>query len=239
MSTVFENKYAIVTGGSRGIGASIALLLAQRGAKGIAITYSGNEAAAEDAVAKIKAHGADAVAIRANILDSDIGETIVNGALAGLKTNTIHILINNAALATSEHLLPILDTTIDNFDNLFHANVWAPLFTTRAVLPYMPEKGGRIINVSSVTEKQAADEPGILYGASKAALNSITRSMASSLATEKILTINSISVGPTKTPAMEDALANLPKEYMEGLKIMPLLRNDWQSRKKLRQLWLL
>lgn len=64
----------------------------------MAITYSGNEAAANDTVAKIKAHGADAVAIRANILDVAIGETIVNGALAGLKTNTIHILINNAAL---------------------------------------------------------------------------------------------------------------------------------------------
>lgn len=82
----------------------------------------------------------------------------------------------------------------------------------------MPAKGGRIINVSSVTAKQAADEPGILYGASKAALNSITRSMASTLAAEKGLTINSISVGPTKTPAMADALANLPPEYMEGLK---------------------
>ncbi|KAM0477474.1 hypothetical protein ACHAPX_005787 [Trichoderma viride] len=98
MSTVFENKYAIVTGGSRGIGASIALLLAERGAKGIAITYSGNEAAAKDAVAKIKAHGVDAVAVRANILDANVGEIIVNEALTGLKTNTIHILINNAAL---------------------------------------------------------------------------------------------------------------------------------------------
>ncbi|KAL7915466.1 hypothetical protein GGI35DRAFT_489103 [Trichoderma velutinum] len=218
MSPPFENKYAIVTGGSRGIGASIALLLAERGARGVAITYSGNEAAASDTVAKIKAHGADAVAIRANILDVDIGETIVNGALAGLKTNTIHILINNAALATSEHLLPILQTTVENFDNLFHANVRAPIFATRAALPFMPAKGGRIINVSSVTAKQAADEPGILYGASKAALNSITRSMASALAAEKSITINSISVGPTKTPAMEDALANLPKEYTEGLK---------------------
>jgi 3-oxoacyl-[acyl-carrier protein] reductase len=64
----------------------------------VAITYSGNEVAANDTVAKIKANGADAVAIRANILDADVGETIVNEALAGLKTNTIHILINNAAL---------------------------------------------------------------------------------------------------------------------------------------------
>ncbi|RFU75745.1 short-chain dehydrogenase reductase sdr [Trichoderma arundinaceum] len=218
MARAFENKYAIITGGSRGIGASIALLLAERGAKGIAIAYSGNEGAANDIVAKIKAYGADAAAIRANILDADIGETIVNRALSGLKTNTIHILINNAALATSEHLLPILDTTVANFDNLFHANVRAPIFTTRAVLPYMPLKGGRIINVSSVTAKQAADEPGILYGASKAALNSITRSMAGTFAAEKGVTINSISVGPTKTPAMANALANLPKEYMEGLK---------------------
>ncbi|KAL7922557.1 hypothetical protein ACQKWADRAFT_320797 [Trichoderma austrokoningii] len=180
MSTVFENKYAIVTGGSRGIGASIVLLLAERGAKGIAITYFDNEVVAKDAVAKVKAHGADAVAIL--------------------------------------HLLPILHTTNNNFDSLFRAKVRAPLYITRAVLPYMPAKGGRIINVSSVTAKQAADEPGILYGASKAALNSITRSMAGALAAEKSLTINSISIGPIKTPAMEDALANLPKEYMEGLK---------------------
>lgn len=72
--------------------------------------------------------------------------------------------------------------------------------------------------MSSVTAKQAADEPGILYGASKAALDSITRSMASALAVEKSLTVNSISVGPTKTPSMKNALANLPREYMEGLK---------------------
>ncbi|EHK20149.1 uncharacterized protein TRIVIDRAFT_48096 [Trichoderma virens Gv29-8] len=219
MPPAFENKYAIATGGSRGIGVSIALLLAERGAKGVAITYSSNKAAADDTVAKIKAHGTDAVAIRANILDVDIGDTIVNAALIGLKTNTIHILINNAALATSEHLLPILQTTVENFDNLFHANVRAPIFTTRAALPYMPIKGGRIINVSSVTAKEAADEPGILYGDSKAALNSITRSMASALAAEKGITINSISVGPTKTPAVEDALANLPKEFTKGLKI--------------------
>lgn len=64
----------------------------------MAITYSGNEAAAKDAVAKIKANGVDAVAIRANILDADVGETVVNEALKGLKTKAIHILINNAAL---------------------------------------------------------------------------------------------------------------------------------------------
>lgn len=64
----------------------------------MAITYSGNEEAVSDTLTKIKAHRADAVAIRANILDADVGETIVNEALAGLKTNTIHILINNAAL---------------------------------------------------------------------------------------------------------------------------------------------
>lgn len=101
--------------------------------------------------------------------------------------------------------------TDKNFDDLFHANVRAPILTTRAVLPYMPVKGGRIINMSSVMVKQATDEPGIIYGASKAALNSITRSMASELAAKKGLTTNSISVGPTKTLAMEDALAKLPK----------------------------
>lgn len=64
----------------------------------MAITYSGNEKAANETVTKLKANGANAVAIRANILDADVGDTIVNEAVAGLKTNTIHILINNAAL---------------------------------------------------------------------------------------------------------------------------------------------
>lgn len=64
----------------------------------VAITYSGNEKAANETVTKLKANGANAVAIRANILDADVGDTIVNEAVAGLKTNTIHILINNAAL---------------------------------------------------------------------------------------------------------------------------------------------
>ncbi len=67
----------------------------------MAITYSGNEIAAQETLAKLRAYGADAVAIRANILESDIGETIINAALAGLKTDMIHILINNAALLAS------------------------------------------------------------------------------------------------------------------------------------------
>lgn len=113
-------------------------------------------------------------------------------------------------------MIPILDVTEKNFDNLFHANVRAPLLTTRAVLPYMPHEGGRIINMSSVTAKQAAEDPGIVYGASKAALNSITRSMAGALAAKKNITINSISVGPTRTPAMANALARLPRAYTEA-----------------------
>jgi 3-oxoacyl-[acyl-carrier protein] reductase len=77
----------------------------------VAIGYAGNTAAAQKTVSEIEAHGATAVAIRSNLLDVDVGEQLVKAALAGLKTDTIHIVVNNAALAAMQYNKPLFDLT--------------------------------------------------------------------------------------------------------------------------------
>lgn len=86
----------------------------------IAITYAANEDAAKDAVASIRACGAEAVAIRANILDDGVGEAIIRDALKGLKTDIIHILINNAALLVAS--LQLNTNGSANHDIVLHLN---------------------------------------------------------------------------------------------------------------------
>lgn len=97
-SASLAGKYAIVTGGSRGIGAAIAVQLARKGAEAIAITYVGNKALAENVVAEIEAIGAKAIAIRADIESNDVGEVLIRDALRGLHTEHLDIIVNNAAL---------------------------------------------------------------------------------------------------------------------------------------------
>jgi 3-oxoacyl-[acyl-carrier protein] reductase len=91
----------------------------------------------------------------------------------------------------------------------------------RAALPII-SKDGRLINVSSVASKRANIDPLMLYGASKAALDSMTRSVAAKYVREKTITVNSLAVGPTNTDAVRQALESHP-EVLEGLKDRPIV----------------
>ena len=212
-----EGKYAIVTGGSRGIGAAIALKFAEMGIAGIAITYSTNEAAAQSVLEKMKtAHPSiKSVSIQANLVDPEAAPRIVSTALASLETKTIDILVNNAALISMDSFEPFQKISPQVFTNVMLANVYSPIALIRSVFPHLPARGGRIVNISSTCSKTFNADPLFTYGASKAALDSFSRCIARVFAREKLFTINSVVPGTILTEAIEVVVEGMPKEWNE------------------------
>lgn len=211
-------KYAVVTGGSRGIGAAIAVYLAKKGAEGVAITYVGNQTAAEKVAAEVRAFGSKATVIQADILSEDYGKLVIQGALRGLETDHLDVIVNNAAIIDMAYNEPFMDMAFETAHQLFQGNTLAPLSIIRLAFPYLPTRGGRIINISSIASKDANQDPIMAYGASKAALDSFTRSLAARFAAEKHCTINSVSVGGTETDATLAALKMMPEDVLEKVK---------------------
>src|SRR5271156_2330495 len=217
-SASLAGKYAVVTGGSRGIGAAIAVYLAKKGAEGVAITYVGNKPAAEKIAAEVTALGSRAAIIQADILSDNYGEVVIKGALQGLNTEILDVIVNNAAIVDMAYNQPFMDMSFKTSHKLFQGNTLAPLSVIRSAFPYLPARGGRIINISSVASKEANPDPLMAYGASKAALDSFTRSLAARFAAEKHCTINSVSVGGTETDAALAVMKMMPAEMLEEIR---------------------
>jgi 3-oxoacyl-[acyl-carrier protein] reductase len=187
-----KGKVAIVTGASKGIGAGIAEDLAKQGAV-VVVNYSSSPAQAAEVVAKIKAAGGKAKAIRANISKLSEAKQLVKDTLA--EFGRLDILVNNAGIY---EFAPLPDITEELFDRIFDLNVKGLLFATQAAVNAFGESGGAIINISSVASI-AAEPTSSVYSATKAAVDSFTRTLAAELGPRKIL-VNSILPGPVETP---------------------------------------
>ena len=195
-------KSALVTGGSRGIGAAIALQFAKKGISGLAVTYANSKEAADAVLAECHTLGvANTVAVHADLLDPNIGADLIHTVLAGLQTKTLDIVVNNAFLSNFETMQPFENITLDGFSQQMNGNVFGMISIIQAALPHLPAKGGRIINTSSIASKIGNTDPTIVYGASKAAVDSITRSLAIVYGAKTGATFNSVSVGATLTDA--------------------------------------
>lgn len=215
-------KTALITGGSRGIGAGIAVDFARKGCVGIAITYASNKTAAESTAAAIRAvnSGITTTIIQADLLSPTFGQDVVTAALAGLQTQRLDIVVANAAVAEPPYLQPVATASKENFEAFMTANVWSTLQLTLSALPHLPT-GGRVVILSSATSKRANLDPVILYGCSKAALDSLTRSLALQFAAARKITINAVHVGPTATDALSGAFDALPKSVRDGIVARP------------------
>ncbi|KRD60345.1 3-oxoacyl-ACP reductase FabG [Ensifer sp. ENS10] len=189
--TSLKNKVALVTGGSRGIGAAIAKRLADEGAA-VAVTYSQSKAKAEALVAEITKGGGRALAIQADNRDPDAVEAAV-GAVAE-KHGRIDILVNNAGVFDAG---TVTEVTADDFDRTMDVNVKAVFLATRAAAAHMPE-GGRVISIGS-NLAQRVPWPGMsLYVLSKSALVGFTKAVARDLG-PKGITVNIVHPGSTDT----------------------------------------
>jgi NAD(P)-dependent dehydrogenase (short-subunit alcohol dehydrogenase family) len=193
-------KVALITGGSRGIGAAVTRRLAAEGAA-VAINYRSDAEAADALVAEVIGGGGRAVAIRADVSDPAQSRSLVDDVVD--QFGALHLLASNAGV---EHFGPLASLTMNDFDRIFHTNVAGQLFVTQAAAAAMTD-GGRIVLTSSISARIAVHHH-TLYGASKAAVNAMVLNLAPELA-EAGIAINAIAPGGTAT----DMAAEHAKSY--------------------------
>ncbi|MFE1260362.1 SDR family NAD(P)-dependent oxidoreductase [Streptomyces albogriseolus] len=184
-------RTALVTGGSRGIGAATALRLAQEGAD-VAITYVNGKEAAEDVVRTVEALGRRAVALRADAGDPEEAASAVTSAASDL--GRLDVLVNNAGVGA---LGPLESLSPADVDRVLAVNVRGVFLTSRAAAAVMP-RGGRIITVGSCLAQRTPDPGATLYAMSKAALVGLTKALARELG-ERGITANIVHPGPIDT----------------------------------------
>ncbi|MEU8674540.1 SDR family oxidoreductase [Streptomyces sp. NPDC048560] len=189
--TSSSNRTALVTGGSRGIGAATAIRLAQDGAD-VALTYVRDEAAAQAVVRKIEGYGRRAVALRADASDAASPAAAVNAAADAL--GGLDILVNNAGIGI---LGPITSLTDADIDRTLAVNVRAVFLACRAAAGRMSD-GGRIISVGTALSRHTGGPGATLYTMSKSALAGLTKPLARELGPRGI-TVNLIQPGPVDT----------------------------------------
>ncbi|WP_406456604.1 SDR family oxidoreductase [Streptomyces sp. NBC_00876] len=190
-STVSTNRTALVTGGSRGIGAATALRLARDGAD-VALTYVQDEEAAQDVVRKIEACGRRAVALRADSADPEAVPAAVHRTAETF--GRLDILVNNAGIGV---LGPIDSLTTADVDRVLAVNVRAVFLACRAAAGVM-ERGGRIISLGTALSRYAGGPGSTLYAMSKSALSGLTKPLARELGPRGI-TVNLVQAGAVDT----------------------------------------
>jgi 3-oxoacyl-[acyl-carrier protein] reductase len=200
-----KNKVAVVTGASKGIGASIAKHFAAEGAK-VVVNYASSKEGADSVVKEITANGGTAIAVHADVLnESDVIRLFdeTEKAFGGLD-----ILVNNAV---AQGYAPIEQISVAAFHQSFNVNVLGPVLTIQAALKLFGNKGGNIINISSGASKYPL--PGAsLYSATKAALDAFTIALSKELGTKNVR-INSILPGATETEGAASAGVTAGSEY--------------------------
>ena len=200
-SRSLESRVAIVTGGSRGIGAAVSANLASKGCSLILNYTSASSAEKTSALAShlSKTYSIGAVPVQADIGSPSAAEAIMSAAKQHFSSEslTISIIVNNAGVARNVALGGIDPT---EFHRQYSVNVLGPLLLVQACLPYLPhDRSGRIVNVSSVSSSLGYKQQSI-YGGTKAALEAMTRTWSRELAERA--TVNSINPGPVGVPSL-------------------------------------
>ena len=184
-------KRALVTGGSRGIGAAIAIALARNGAD-VALTFHNSADRAQAVVASIEGLGRRGMAIQADSADPTAIRGSVEQAVGVL--GGLDILVNNAGIALYN---TIADFSVADIDALLAVNVRGPVLATQAAIPHL-RAGGRVISIGSAGADRIVGVPGTVYYMTKSALQSFTRGLAQELG-PKDITANLVQPGSTDT----------------------------------------
>ena len=193
MAKKLAGKFALVTGGSRGIGAAVAKALAEDGAN-VAIAYTSSPDRAAEVVKELEAKGVKAKAFKADQADPAQVANLVK-TVAQL-FGRLDILVNNAGVFVGG-LLGDSATPVKEFEHQFAVNVGGVAAAVRTAVDYIPE-GGRIINIGSVAGEQVPFPGAADYAATKAALGGYTRGWARDLGPKKV-TVNLVQPGPIVT----------------------------------------
>jgi len=187
-------KVAVVTGASKGIGASIAEHLGAEGAS-VVVNYSSSKAGADAVVAKITGKGGKAIAVQGNVSKAEDIKKLFKETLAAY--GKVDILVNNAGIFDFK---PLEAITPEHFHSQFDLNVLGLLLTTQEAVKHFGPEGGSIINISSIVGQMPVPQASV-YSATKAAVDAITISLSQELGPKKIR-VNSLNPGMVETEGL-------------------------------------
>ncbi len=197
MAKKLAGKVALVTGASKGIGASIAKHLAAEGAS-VVVNYSSSKEGADRVVAEIVKDGGKAVALQANVSKLNEIERLLTETKKAF--GSLDILVNNAGIY---EFSPLDGVTPEHFHRQFDLNVLGLVLTSKEAVKYFNKAGGSIINISSVVSTLAPPN-GAVYSATKAAVDAVTKSLAKELGPHNIR-VNAINPGMIETEGFHAA----------------------------------
>jgi len=202
-----SGKAALVSGGARGIGRAIVVRLAGQGAD-VAFSYRGNTDAAAEAVAAVEALGRRALAVQADVKDPAAAEAVVKQTLETF--GKVDILVNNAGITRDDLIMRM---SVDAWREVLETNLFGAFYMTKAVTrPMLRAKGGRIINITSVSG-QAGQTGQANYSSAKAGLIGLTKATARELASRGI-TANAVAPGFVLTELTRDLPEALQAEIV-------------------------
>lgn len=209
MSTTLQGKIAVVTGASKGIGAQIARQLAAAGAK-VVVNYASSKEGAEKVVADIASQGGKAVAVKGDV--SKEADVIRLFEETTRQFGPVDILVNNAGIYSWGSLDSV---TPENFHSQFNLNVLGLLLASREAAKQFGDRGGSIINVSSLVTTLTPPNSAV-YAATKGAVDTITRVLAKELGPKKIR-VNAVSPGLVETEGTTTAgFSHADNEFRRG-----------------------
>lgn len=203
-------KVALVTGGSRGLGAATAEALAEQGAD-VAISYVASAEKAEAVVEKLKAKGVRAIAIRSDQADTSAAAALIDDVVSHF--GKLDILVNNAAIAVQGKLVDDPELDVEALDRQWHINVLGAVATTRAAARQLTD-GGRIIFIGSAIASRVAF-PGVAdYAGTKAAIVGYAKGVGRDLGPRNI-TVNIVQPGIMPTDMAAEVAHNVPETLMD------------------------
>ena len=187
-----DGKVAIVTGASKGIGASIAEELAKEGAS-VVVNYASSKEGADKVVKRITDAGGKAVAVGADLSKPEDVTKLIEGTKQAFG-GKVDVLVNNAGVY---EFAPLEQITPESFHRQFNLNVLGLLLTTQAAVQLFPETGGSVINIGSLVGRNASANASV-YSATKGAVDAVTVALSKELGAKKIR-VNSVNPGPVTT----------------------------------------
>jgi 3-oxoacyl-[acyl-carrier protein] reductase len=217
--TTLENKTALVTGASRGIGRATAMALAEAGAH-VLVHYGRSKQEAESLVAEIQSKGGHADAIAAD-LGSREGAGLLAKHVRSIVGDRLDVLVLNAGISKSAR---IADHTVEDFDSLFATNVRSPFFLVQQLLPVLG-KGSSIIAISSVGARMVVGKPGLenpsilAYASTKGALETLVKNWAAILGPSGIR-VNAVAPGVIDTDMSNFTKTEAGREVVLGMQAL-------------------
>lgn len=207
----FQGRVALVTGGSRGIGAATAKILAYRGARVAVSARTVSEL--EQVVMEIRKEGGQGLSVQCDVTNDEQVKYMIKRVVE--EWGRLDILINNAGTGAPER--SVEETSSEDWDQSIIINLKSAFLCVRASAPIMKKQGyGRIVNISSHAGRNFGRQSGLQYGAAKAGLIGFTRNLAVQLGPHGIC-VNAIAPGMVLTKRVKDRLETVSKEEIQNL----------------------